>query len=280
LTNSKIKALYSEKIKALGLDYEEIMVSSIYGKTNVVIFGDEKKTPLLLVHGLNSGAPFAFDTISFLLKKYQIFAIDVLGQPNKSDFVRLNKKDDSYGEWLLEVINDLQIKNITFCGISYGAFPILKSLLIDDIKIKEVFLISPSAFIHGSLWKTIFKFIMPLKKFQKTKNDIYLKKCLTIIYDEFDELTLNYLKQVFLNFKMDFSLTPNFKKSELKNINIPVTIIASKNDFFVPAKKLKRKCKKHVSSLKNFEILEDSKHIPSNKVLEETFKKFTSQIYT
>lgn len=275
MTNSKIKALYSEKIKALGVDYEEIMVSSIYGKTNVVIFGDEKKPPLLLVHGLNSAAPFAFDTISFLLKKYQIFAIDVLGEPNKSDFVRLNKKDDSYGEWLLDIINHFKVDNVTLCGISFGGFPILKSLLIDDKKVNEVFLISPAGIINGNLLKTIFKFLIPMKKFQKTKKDNYLLKCLSSIYDEFDDLNRLFLKEVFLNFKIDFSLTPNFKASELSKIKTPISIISSKNDFFIPAKKLKKRCEKYISNLKDFIVLENSKHIPSKKTLKDVFSNLT-----
>ncbi|TXD53387.1 MULTISPECIES: alpha/beta hydrolase [unclassified Polaribacter] len=213
----------------------------------------------------------------FLLEKYQIFAVDILGQPNKSDFIRLHKKDTSYGEWLLEIIAYFKIDAITLYGISFGAFPILKSILIDETKVKEVFLISPAGFINGSLLKTVNLFFIPMLKFKRTKKEIYLQKCYATIYDEFDELNSKFLKEVFLNFKMDFSLTPNFKAEELSTLKVPITIIASENDFFVPAKKLKKKCEKHSSSLKNFIVLKSSKHVPSKRVLEQLFKKFTAQ---
>mgnify|MGYP000436356608 CR=1 FL=1 len=74
-----------------------------------------KKPALFLVHGLNSCAPFAFDTVSFLIEKYQILAIDILGEPNKSDFVRLNKKNASYGKWLLEITNYFKADHFTLC---------------------------------------------------------------------------------------------------------------------------------------------------------------------
>jgi pimeloyl-ACP methyl ester carboxylesterase len=275
LTSERIISIYNKKLASLNTSFREKKIETTFGKTNILIFGDDKKLPLFLIHGLNSAAPFAFDTVYFLTNKYQIFAIDLLGEPNKSDFVRLNKKDNSYGKWLLEIIHHFKADSYTLCGISFGSFPILKSLLINDIKVKEAFLISPAAFIHGSLWKTIFKFIIPLKKFQKTKNEIYLNNCLSSIYDKFDELTLRYQKEVFTNFKMDFSPTPNFTKSELKKIKIPITIIASQNDFFLPFKKLKNKCS-NLSNLKHFITLESSKHIPSKKTLEKIFNKITS----
>lgn len=260
---------YKEKLNSISIGFSEQTVASSFGKTNVIITTNNQKPALFLLHGLNAAAPFALDTVLFLLEKYQIFAIDVLGQPNKSDFVRLNKKDDSYGKWLLEIVDYFKLDNYSLFGISFGAFPILKSLLIDEKKVKDVFLTSPAGIINGNILKTIFRFLLPMRKFQKTKNEIYLKKCLENLYDEFDEFIINYQKEIFLNFKMDFSVTPNFKTSELSKIKTPVSIIASKNDFFVPALKLKKKCEKSFLNLTNFVVLENSKHIPAKKILKE-----------
>lgn len=262
--------IYNKKLVSLSIKFTEKTIITSFGKTHLLIFGETKKPSLFLVHGLNSSAPFALDTVSFLLEKYQVFAIDVLGEPNKSDFVRLNKRDDSYGKWLLEIRSFFKVDKITFCGISFGAFPIIKSLLIDEKKIEEVFLISPSGFVNGSLIKTIFRFLLPMRKFQKQKNESDLKKCLQNIYNEFDELTLNYQKEIFLNFKMDFSITPNFSSKKLSTIKTPITIISSQKDFFVPTKKLKKRSEK-ISVLRNFIVLENSKHIPSKEKLKQLF---------
>jgi len=271
--NKKIIHLYNAKLKEISVFYKEEIVFTNFGKTNVLILGDNKKPPLFLIHGLNSGAPFAIDTVSILLKKYQIFAIDILGQPNKSDFVRLNKKDASYGKWLLEIITNFKADSYTLCGISFGAFPILKSLLINETKVKEVFLISPASIVNGSLLKTISRYLLPMQKFKKTKNIVYLEKSLSSYHNEFDDLEIQFTKEVFLNFKMDFSLTPNFKTKQLATIKTPITIITSKNDYFVPAKRLKKKSEKSFLSLKNFVVLKDSKHIASKEILKNCFEK-------
>lgn len=268
---TEILTIYTQQLNFLNTVFKEQKIETTFGKTNILIFGDAKKPALFLLHGLNSAAPFALDSVSFLTEKYQVFAIDVLGEPNKSDFVRLNKKNHDYGKWLLEIINYFKVDTYTLCGISFGAFPILKSLLIDEKRAKEVFLISPAGIVNGNVFKTITRFLIPLKKFQKTKNKDYLIKCLSNLYDEYDDFQIRYLSEVFLNFKMNFSITPNFKTSELSSIKTPVTIIASKNDFFVPGEKLKGKSEKSFTNLRKFFVLEQSKHIPKKSILKSYF---------
>lgn len=267
MINEKILSAYDKKLASLNIPFKEKKIETTFGKTNILIFGDAKKPSLFLVHGLNSAAPFAFDTVSFFTDKYQIFAIDILGEPNKSDFIRLNKKNDSYGKWLLEITNYFKVDHFTLCGISFGSFPVLKSLLIHQEKVKEVFLISPAGIVNGNLLKTIFRFLIPMKRFQKTKKEEYLKKCISNYCDEFNALDLQFLKEVFLNFKMDFSITPNFKTSKLSKIKTPITIISSKNDFFVPGKKLKKRSEKSFTSLKKCIVLQYSKHIPKKELI-------------
>lgn len=273
IQKNTILMFYQEKLEKLNNSYTTIKTKTSFGKTNVLIFGDETKPALFLVHGLNSAAPFAVDSVSFLVEKYQVFAIDVLGQPNKSDFVRLNKKNNDYGKWLLEIINHFKVDAYSLCGISFGAFPILKSLLIDNKKVTEVFLISPAGIVNGNLLKTISRFLVPMRKFRKTKKEHYLKKCLSNLYDNFDDFTYQFQKEVFLNFKMDFSITPNFKTIDLKKMKTPISIIASEKDFFAPALKLKKRSKNNISSLKNFIVLKNEKHIPFKRILEDAFKK-------
>lgn len=271
--NKMILDFYEKKLIELPIKYRQKIIFTSFGSTSILVFGNDSKPPLFLLHGLNSAAPFAFDTVSFLVEKYQVFAIDILGQPNKSEFVRLNKKDNSYGNWLIEITNSFAFESFSLCGISFGAFPILQLLLIDEKKVDEVFLISPASIVNGSLIKTIFGFLWPMKKFRKTKEKAYHIKCMDNLYDTYNEVTYQFQKEVFLHFDMDFSITPNFAPFQLQKIKTPIHIIASKEDFFVPAVKLKKRSVKNINSLKKFIILEDNRHIPAKKVLKDAFER-------
>ena len=70
MTNEKILSIYDKKLASLNIPFRERKIETSFGKTNIIICGDDKKPPLFLVHGLNSAAPFAIDTVSFLLEKH------------------------------------------------------------------------------------------------------------------------------------------------------------------------------------------------------------------
>ena len=123
---AEILNLYNQKLKDLNINYQYQDVETTFGKTNLIITGDVSKPPVLIVHGSNGCAPIALETYSGLESHFQVFAVDVLAQPNKSAETRLSMKNDDYGKWLHEVIDVLELKNVTLAGFSFGGLVILK----------------------------------------------------------------------------------------------------------------------------------------------------------
>ena len=135
----EIIALYEEKLQNLKISFNYLSVKTSFGKTNIINCGDQNKPPILLIHGSNGCAPIAIETYKDLLGDYNVYAVDVLAQPNKSDEIRLNMKDNSYGIWVQEIINDLELKNVTLAGFSLGGLIILKTLEYNEENIKRYF---------------------------------------------------------------------------------------------------------------------------------------------
>ena len=94
---AEIFNLYDKKLKDLNINYHYKTVETAFGKTNVIITGDASKPPILIVHGSNGCAPIALETYVGLDTHFQVFAVDVLAQPNKSAETRLSMKNDDYG---------------------------------------------------------------------------------------------------------------------------------------------------------------------------------------
>ena len=92
---NEILNLYNQKLKELEIEYKYRVIDTDFGKTNIIVAGDSTKPPLIIIHGSNGCAPIALETYPTLSKKFQIFAIDVLAQPNKSAETRLSMKDNS-----------------------------------------------------------------------------------------------------------------------------------------------------------------------------------------
>lgn len=273
---TEILSLYHQKLKELNINYQQREVETSFGKTNIVITGHNSKPPILIIHGSNGCAPIALETYSGLESHFQIFAVDVLAQPNKSAETRLSMKNDDYGIWLHEVIDGLKIKNVTLAGFSFGGLVILKALEYKGTNIKEVFLTAPAYIVNGNPLKALFKVFVPMKRYIGTKKIKHVERFLKELFTERDDFAISFLSKVFLNFKMDFSPVPVIKAQASKSINTPITLIAAKKDLMFPGKKMIKRAKKIFPSLKETILLEHSKHVQSkldNKKIVEIIKE-------
>ncbi|WP_298316622.1 alpha/beta hydrolase [uncultured Aquimarina sp.] len=260
-----ILRLYEEKLDELRIKYEYLSINSSYGKTNIIATGISNKPPIILVHGSNGCAPIALETYPNLSKKFRVYAIDVLAQPNKSAEIRLSMKDDSYGKWMSEIINSLKIENVVLAGFSFGGLVILKTLEYDESKIKEVYLSSPAYIVNGNPIKILFKIFIPMKRFIKTKKNKYVEQFLSKVFTERDEFAVKFLAKVFLHFSMDFTPVPIIQARKANAIRTPITVFAGENDILFPGNKMIKRAKNIFPSLKNIKLIKDSKHVLNRK---------------
>lgn len=259
----KIIALYNHKLKELNIEYSEKSVETKFGFTNVIVTGNTKNPPLVLLHGTGGCAPQILDSFPNLSSKYCVYAVDVLAQPNKSAEDRLDMKSLDYGEWLLEVIIKLRLKDVTLVGFSFGGLISLKALEFSEIPINKVFLISSVYIVNGNPLIGLWKMFMPLKKFIKTKNQKYIKKVMSALFSEYDDFALEYMSHTFTHCNMDFSPLPVISKDSAKLIKTPITIFAAEKDIMFPGKKMIKKAKDIFPTLEEAILLGGSKHVPA-----------------
>ncbi len=257
--------MYDQKLEELNISCESIYLETTFGRTHVLRTGSPTSPPLILIHGSNGCAPIALECYPNLSSKYQVFAVDVLAQPNKSAEVRLSMKDESYGKWVNEIITELDIDNVTLAGFSFGGLIILKTLVYKQDSIKAAFIASPAYIVNGNPLSALFKIFISIRRYMKSHKMKFVEKFLSVLFTERDEFAVNFLGKVFLHFKMDFTPVPVMNKDEAQRITIPITILAAKKDIMFPGVKMKKRAEKLFSSLEHFILLEDSKHVQDRK---------------
>jgi pimeloyl-ACP methyl ester carboxylesterase len=272
----EILNLYDQKLDELNIEFEYIKIKTSFGVTNIIATGSSSNPPVLIIHGSNGCAPIALETYPNLSKNFRVYAIDVLAQPNKSAETRLSMKDNSYGQWVNEIINSLKIKNVTMAGFSFGGLIILKTLEFDESKIKEVFLSAPAYIVNGNPLKAFCKIFLPMKMFMITQKNKYVEIFLAEVFTDRDEFAIKYLSKVFLHFKMDFTPVPIIDAKKAKLIKTPINIFAAKNDILFPGEKMINRANKIFPSLKSVKLFNDSKHVQNtkqNKLIEKIILK-------
>ncbi|MGB0390486.1 MAG: alpha/beta fold hydrolase [Salibacteraceae bacterium] len=260
---SEILSLYDQKLEELNIEYEYIQVETSFGKTNIIASGDASNPPIIIIHGSNGCAPIAMETYPNLHKSFRVFAVDVIAQPNKSAETRPSMKDDSYGKWMNEVIDKLNITDVTLAGFSFGGLVILKTLEYNESKVKEVYLSAPAYIVNGNPIKALFKFFIPMRRYMSSRKLKFVEAFLKEVFTDRDEFAIQYLSKVFLHFKMDFSPVPVIDTKKAKLIETPITLIAAKNDVMFPGEKMLKRASSIFPSLKNSRLLENSKHVQS-----------------
>lgn len=259
----EIYNLYDQKLEKLNIEYQCLTVNTSYGETHVIRTGNPDNPPILVIHGSNGCAPIALETYPNLSSEYQVFAIDVLAQPNKSAETRMNMKDHSYGIWMNEVIRALRLEEVRMIGFSFGGLVILKTLEFDESLIKEVCLAAPAYIVNGNPLKLLLNVFIPIRRYLSTGKIKYVQKFLARLFTERDEFAVQFLSKVFHHYKMDFTPVPVIRRRAAQSIETPITLFAAKNDLMFPGEKMIKRASAIFPSLKMTVLLEDSKHVQS-----------------
>ena len=164
-----------------------------------------------------------------------------------------------------QIIDQLSLEKVTLAGFSFGGLVILKTLINNEHKIKEVFLSAPAYIVNGNPIKALFRFFIPMKRYMKTKKTKYLERFLNAAFTQKDDFAQKSLALVFTDFNMDFTPVPVITSSEALKIETPITLIAAENDIIFPGRKMIKRAKKIFPSLKHTLLLKNSKHVQNKK---------------
>lgn len=264
-----IENLYHYQLENLGIRYELKIVETSFGNTNVIITGTMDTPPLVLLHGTNSCAPIALATLQGLEKEFRIYAVDILGQPNLSDPTRLDKKDNTYGQWMFEILSCLNLWQVTLVGMSLGGFINLKTIVFDGRRIANVFLFAPEGIINGHHLSS-----KELNNWRR--NPTLIEQYLAKLFTDKSTLAYNFLSKVLLHFEMDFSSVPIITMEETQKIKTPINFIAAENDDLFPSAKILERAKAIFPTLHQTLLLKNARHFPSsmdNQLIVEFIKK-------
>ncbi len=259
---NELLALYEAKLTACNISYTDQYVETFAGKTHIIIAGDEKLPPIVLLHGINAGAPLALEAVRDLTTKYRIFAIDIVGQANKSAETRLPIHDNSIGKWLVEVLDALKLGKISFVSVSYGAFVLQKLMIYQPERIEKAIFVVPSGLANGGAWENITKLMFPLMKFHFTKKEADLIRFMDAFYTTKDAHSIAFQKAILLGIKMDYRKPPVLTEKEVANVAAPVYAMVADNDIFFPGDKALERCQQIFAHFKASFVLKNCKHIP------------------
>jgi pimeloyl-ACP methyl ester carboxylesterase len=230
-------ALYSARVREWPVPYDEMYLSTRYGRTYVIASGAPDAPPLVLLPCMMGSATMWRANIEGLSRHFRTYAVDVIGEPNKSETEKLIWSRRGFADWFEDVLDSLAITRTSIVGNSYGGFLALNQALFTPDRVDRVVLISPA----GTFKRLPLKFFyyvflasgLRLRRLhslgrQWIRNGVDLQPC-DASWEEMMVLV------TFEGARMNFVAPAVFSQAELERIRAPtLLLIGDKEVLYEP----------------------------------------------
>jgi pimeloyl-ACP methyl ester carboxylesterase len=164
---SQFYRAYDAVVVQWPVPYEEPIIPTRFGETHVIASGPKEAPPLLLLPPGGTYAPIWVRNVGPLSQFFRVYAVDIIGEMNKSIPTRPILNHREFMEWMEDLFDGLQIERANLIGNSNGGFFVLETALYIPERVNKVVLISPAAtFVPmWAFWLYVFipsSFIAPI----------------------------------------------------------------------------------------------------------------------
>lgn len=228
----EILAKYEQILLNWPVPYEEINIVTRHGKTYILASGEASLPPLFLLHGSGSNSSMWVGDVAEYSKYFRVYAIDIPGDPGKSEEKQYPLKSTAYFEWLFDVITSLQLERVTLLGISLGGWMALNFATKRPEMVEKIVLISPSG-IGSQKASFLFKALLYMLLGEKGVTKI----ARMVVGDQLiAEEAIEYMKIINSHSNSRIETVPIFSDKELSLLTMPVMLIVGEKDVMLHSK--------------------------------------------
>jgi pimeloyl-ACP methyl ester carboxylesterase len=131
--------------------HETRTIRTRHGKTFVITSGSPAYPPLILLHGAASNSMAWAGEVAHLVKHYRVYAVDIPGEPGKSEIAWLSFEGPAWAEWLDDVRAGLEIDRFALAGLSWGGWLALKYATTYPEHVTDLVLLTPGGITQDNL---------------------------------------------------------------------------------------------------------------------------------
>lgn len=252
----KMRAYYNGILSKF--PFKQKYVETSYGKTFMLVAGEESNPPIILIHGSNSNSAFWFPEIMALSAQFMVYAVDIIGEAGNSEEYRPDLSTSDFALWMKEVLDALLLKKSVIIGNSLGGWMSLKFATAYPERVSKLILIASAGLAPV---KTQF-----LENVKDTKQD---DGTVPITSDIIGELNIPKEVLEFMNLIAQsynpIQELPLFNDEELLKLNMPIAFIDGEDDVIINAKQSIQRLSSLIPSAKTY-LIPNCGHVITNAI--------------
>ncbi|MBL8910622.1 MAG: alpha/beta hydrolase [Archangium sp.] len=243
---------------------ESRRVTTTFGETHLLVGRPPDAPPLVLLHGALASSAHVLVELAPLLERFRVYAIDVIGQSVMSADVRLSAKNDDYGRWLDEVMEQLKLDRTHVVGVSWGGFVATRLAVVAPQRIVKLALLTPAGLVSGPGWQGFVEVGWPMTMYLFFPSPKRLEKFLSGLLTTLDDREwVDFLGVAFRSYAMGGMQVPALVTPEqLQRFDAPTFILGADRDLQFPADRIAARAPSLFKQLQSVEVIKDCRHCP------------------
>jgi len=240
-------AAYDEMLKLWPVSYEELYIPTRFGDTHVIASGSKYAAPLVLFHPAGCPATIWYRNVEALSQHYRIYAVDVMGEVNKSTPTRRIDSRQELADWIEDLFNGLNIQSTDIVGNSFGGFLTLNTVLLLPARVKKAVLISPAA-TFAPMWPWWWYFLPAYG----TGSKRLLRRAYDWIWQDFRaDQCITQLRNITSLNGIPKHISPSiFADRELRKISTPILLLIGDHEVIYNPQRVIQRASRLVTNLR------------------------------
>ncbi len=229
----EIQALVDRVLAQWPVPNQHIHIPTRYGDTFAIASGDMIAPPLILLHGTASNSATWMGDIADLASTFRVYAVDIPGEPGKSDPTRFSWDGPAFTEWLDDVLEGLGVEKTVLAGMSLGGWATLRYAIDRPAHVVAAVTIVPAgiqqprlAFILRAIG---YSFLGDWGR-DRLKDYIFQG-------GQFPDDLDRFLTLVSKHFNFRTGAPPLFTDEALQSLSMPVLLVAGEDDVMLDTTK-------------------------------------------
>jgi pimeloyl-ACP methyl ester carboxylesterase len=275
---------YDSLVDKFTFQFDSEYVNTRFGRTHMITAGPKAAAPLILVQAIAGSAPLWYHQIPFFANHYLVYALDTPGQPGRSDPRPPPILKDGYSDWLLDVLDALEIQCACLAGVSSGGWHVIKLAIRAPERTKKIAMISPTGLVRArfpiKIWLT--NVVSKKKTEQELESDLSTRSFMpSTASREFDLQLARAMALATRHYRLDKSLGMYEEEGErinpwqsmrvmralffaerrtsLSKLRIPGLVILGEHEMLYNAQRVARKIRRSMPTL-DVEIIPETGH--------------------
>jgi pimeloyl-ACP methyl ester carboxylesterase len=260
-SEARYYAAYDAVLKHWPVPYEELSISTRFGDTHIIASGSNDAAPLALLHPAAGGATIWCRNVNAFSQHYRTYAIDVIGEVNKSVLTRPVRSRRDFADWIADLFDGLQIESAYMVGNSSGGFLTLNTAFYLPERVKRIVLIGPAA-TFVQMWPWWLHFWLPTGIGYFTRSNHLRLKAYKWLWQSFPvEESIAKVRALSSIAGMPRHGPPSvFSDEELSSILTPVLLLIGDHEVIYKPERAIRRATRLVPNLKA-ETVPNANHI-------------------